>query len=43
MRARLLSLILLAAAPPALADGPGFQVVVHPSNPAESISRELGS
>jgi ABC-type phosphate transport system substrate-binding protein len=42
MRARLLSLFLLAAARSALADGPGFQVVVHPSNPAQSIShREL--
>jgi len=39
MRARLLSLLLLAAAPPAHAEGPGFQVIVHPSNPAESVSR----
>ncbi len=39
MRARLLSLLLLAAAPPALAEGPGFQVVVNASNPAQSITR----
>lgn len=39
MRARFLSLLLLAAAPAALADGVGFQVIVHPSNPATSISR----
>ncbi len=39
MRARLLSLLLLAAAPPALAEGPGFQVVVNASNPALSITR----
>ncbi len=38
MRARLLCL-LLAAAAPALAEGPGFQVVVNASNPAQSISR----
>ncbi|HEX9052495.1 MAG TPA: substrate-binding domain-containing protein [Anaeromyxobacter sp.] len=42
MRARLLRLLCLlavAAAPPALAEGPGFQVVVNASNPAASVSR----
>lgn len=40
MRARLLCLLLLAAeAPPALAEGPGFQVVVNAANPAQSVSR----
>ncbi len=39
MRARLLSLLLAAAAGPALADGPGFQVIVNASNPADSITR----
>ena len=39
MRARLLSLLLAAAAAPALADGPGFQVIVNTSNPAQAITR----
>ncbi len=39
MRARLLSFVLLAASPPALADGIGFQVIVHPANSAQSITR----
>jgi ABC-type phosphate transport system substrate-binding protein len=39
MRARLLCLLLVASAPPALADGPGFQVVVNAANPAQSITR----
>lgn len=39
MRARFLSLLLLAAAPSALAESPGFKVVVHPSNPATSVTR----
>ncbi len=38
MRARLLCLVVAAAAP-ALADGPGFQVIVNASNPAGSITR----
>ncbi len=38
MRARLLCL-LVAAAAPALAVGPGFQVIVNASNPAGSITR----
>jgi ABC-type phosphate transport system substrate-binding protein len=39
MRVRLLCLLLVAAAPPALAEGPGFQVVVNAANPAQSITR----
>jgi ABC-type phosphate transport system substrate-binding protein len=39
MRARFLSLLLLAAATPALAQDVGFKVIVHPSNPAQSITR----
>ncbi len=41
MRARLLALafVLAAAASPALAEGPGFQVIVNASNPATSIAR----
>jgi len=40
MRARLLSLLLVAAAAPSsLAQDTGYRVIVHPSNPAESITR----
>lgn len=40
MRARFLSLLLLAAAaPPALAEGSGFQVIVNGSNPAQKVTR----
>ncbi len=39
MRARLLCLLLAAAAPPALAEGPGFQVIVNAANPAQAITR----
>ncbi len=38
-RALILSVLAAAAAPPALAEGPGFQVVVNVSNPAHSVSR----
>jgi ABC-type phosphate transport system substrate-binding protein len=41
MRARFLfpSLLLLVTAAPAAPQAPGFQVIVHPSNPATSITR----
>lgn len=39
MRARFLSLVLVAAAAAALAEGPGFRVIVHPANGAPSVTR----
>jgi ABC-type phosphate transport system substrate-binding protein len=39
MRARFLSLLLLAAAPSVHAEGLGYQVIVHPSNAAQSVTR----
>jgi ABC-type phosphate transport system substrate-binding protein len=40
MRTRgLILCVLAAAAAPALAEGPGFQVVVNSSNPAQSVTR----
>ncbi len=39
MRARLLSLALLAATPAALAQDPGFKVIVNAANPATSLTR----
>jgi ABC-type phosphate transport system substrate-binding protein len=44
MRARLLALIALLAAGPAAAEEPGFQVIVHPSNAVQSLTKyELSS
>jgi ABC-type phosphate transport system substrate-binding protein len=39
MRARLLTLVLLAATSAAADDDLRFQVIVHPSNPATSVAR----
>lgn len=39
MRARFLSLLLLAAAPAALAQESGFKVIVNAANPAQAMSR----
>jgi ABC-type phosphate transport system substrate-binding protein len=39
MRARLLCLLLAIAASPAVPDEPRFQVIVHPSNGASSVTR----